>query len=59
MLLKLDGTLTLVGAPDALPVHPFSLIFKRRQFTGSLIGGISRDTGDAGFLRPTQPYRRR
>ena len=39
-LLKLDGTLTLVGAPDALPVHPFSLIFKRRQFAGSLIGGI-------------------
>lgn len=40
-LLKLDGTLTLVGAPDPLPVHPFSLIFKRRQFAGTLIGGIA------------------
>ncbi len=39
-LLKRDGTLTLVGAPPALPVEPFSLIFKRRQFAGSLIGGI-------------------
>lgn len=40
-LLKRDGTLTLVGAPqDALPVSAFSLIFKRRQFAGSLIGGI-------------------
>ena len=41
-LLKLDGTMTLVGAP-AEP-HPapgvFNLIFKRRQLAGSLIGGI-------------------
>ncbi len=41
-LLKLDGTMTLVGAP-AKP-HPspgvFNLIFKRRQLAGSLIGGI-------------------
>lgn len=41
-LLKRDATLTLVGAPeDPLPVAPFSLIFKRRQFAGSLIGGIA------------------
>ena len=41
-LLKRDGTLTLVGAPEnPLPVSAFSLIFKRRQFAGSLIGGIA------------------
>lgn len=40
-LLKRDGTLTLVGAPEHPPVvEPFSLIFKRRQYAGSLIGGI-------------------
>jgi uncharacterized zinc-type alcohol dehydrogenase-like protein len=40
-LLKHDGTLTLVGAPEEpLPVAAFNLIFKRRQFAGSLIGGI-------------------
>jgi Zn-dependent alcohol dehydrogenases len=41
-LLKLDGTLTLVGAPEhPLPVAPFSLIMPRRQFAGSGIGGIA------------------
>ena len=41
-LLKRDGTLCLVGAPeDPLPVAAFSVIFKRRQFAGSLIGGIA------------------
>lgn len=40
-LLKVDGTLTLVGAPmDPLPVTSFSLILGRRSFSGSLIGGI-------------------
>ncbi len=40
-LLKRDGTLTTVGAPEKpLPVGVFSLIFKRRQFAGSGIGGI-------------------
>jgi alcohol dehydrogenase (NADP+) len=30
-----------VGAPEHPPaVEPFSLIFKRRQYAGSLIGGI-------------------
>jgi uncharacterized zinc-type alcohol dehydrogenase-like protein len=41
-LLKRDGTLTLVGAPEnphPAP-HPFGLIFKRRSIAGSLIGGI-------------------
>jgi len=41
-LLKRDGTLVQVGAPEApLPVSVFNLIFKRRQFAGSLIGGIA------------------
>ncbi len=41
-LLKRDGTLTLVGAPEKpLPVSSFSLIFGRKILTGSLIGGIA------------------
>ncbi|AMY10794.1 putative zinc-type alcohol dehydrogenase-like protein YahK [Luteitalea pratensis] len=40
-LLKLDGTLTLVGAPERpLPVSAFSLLTGRRRFAGSGIGGI-------------------
>jgi uncharacterized zinc-type alcohol dehydrogenase-like protein len=40
-LLKRDGTLTLVGAPpEAMPLDAFSLIHRRRQLAGSLIGGI-------------------
>ncbi|NHO32156.1 NAD(P)-dependent alcohol dehydrogenase [Acetobacter fallax] len=40
-LLKLDGTLVQVGAPeDPLPVSVFSLLMKRRNFAGSIIGGI-------------------
>jgi alcohol dehydrogenase (NADP+) len=40
-LLKLDGTLTLVGAPEKpFPVAAFNLLFRRRQFAGSGIGGI-------------------
>lgn len=41
-LLKLDGTLTLVGAPEhPLPVAAFNLILPRRNFAGSGIGGIA------------------
>ena len=41
-LLKLDGTLTLVGAPEQpLPVSAFNLIMGRRSFAGSAIGGIA------------------
>jgi len=41
-LLKLDGTLALVGAPgEPLAVSAFSVIFPRRQLAGSLIGGIA------------------
>lgn len=41
-LLKHDGTMTLVGAPDEPHPSPgvFNLILKRRQLAGSLIGGI-------------------
>jgi uncharacterized zinc-type alcohol dehydrogenase-like protein len=40
-LLKRDATMCLVGGPETdLPVTPFALIFKRRSFAGSLIGGI-------------------
>ena len=41
-LLKLDGTLTLVGAPEhPLPVASFALIGGRRRLAGSAIGGIA------------------
>jgi alcohol dehydrogenase (NADP+) len=41
-LLGRDGNLTLVGAPEEpLPVAAFGLIFGRRSFSGSAIGGIA------------------
>ena len=41
-LLKLDGTLVLVGAPEhPLPVSVFNLLLPRRNFAGSAIGGIA------------------
>jgi alcohol dehydrogenase (NADP+) len=41
-LLKRDGTLVLVGAPEKpLPVAAFSIIPRRRQLSGSMIGGIA------------------
>ena len=41
VLLKRDGTLTQVGLPaEPLAVQVSSLIFGRRNFSGSLIGGI-------------------
>ena len=41
-LLKRDGTLVLVGAPEKpLAVSPFSIIPRRRQLSGSMIGGIA------------------
>ncbi|RYB02327.1 NAD(P)-dependent alcohol dehydrogenase [Lichenibacterium ramalinae] len=40
--LKRDATLCQVGAPDKpLSTNVFGLIFKRRNFAGSLIGGIA------------------
>ncbi len=41
-LLKRDGNLTLVGAPEKpLPVAAFGLIFGRKSLSGSPIGGIA------------------
>jgi alcohol dehydrogenase (NADP+) len=41
-LLRVDGALTLVGAPpQPLPVSAFSLIMGRRSLSGSNIGGIA------------------
>ena len=40
-LLRRDGNITLVGAPDKpLPVSAFNLIFARRSLSGSPIGGL-------------------
>jgi uncharacterized zinc-type alcohol dehydrogenase-like protein len=42
-LLRRDGTMVLVGAPEQPHPSPsvFALIFKRRSIAGSLIGGIA------------------
>ena len=41
-LLVRDGNITMVGAPEKpLPVNVFGLIFQRRSFSGSPIGGIA------------------
>lgn len=41
-LLRPDGTITIVGAPEKpLEVSAFSLLMGRRNLSGSLIGGIS------------------
>ncbi len=43
-LLKLDGTLVVVGVPDKpLLIHPFPLIMKRRSYSGSVIGSIKEN----------------
>ncbi len=40
-LLKLDGTMVLVGLPEhPLPILPFNVVLHRRSLAGSLIGGI-------------------
>lgn len=42
-LLKLDGTMVIVGVPEkALELQAFPLISKRRRLAGSLIGGIEQ-----------------
>jgi len=41
-LLRRDGNITLVGAPEKpLSVSAFALLFRRRSLSGSLIGGIA------------------
>lgn len=61
-LLKLDGTLTLVGAPEQpLPVAAFNLIMPRRNFAGSGIGGIAETQemldfcGERGIVCDIEP----
>jgi uncharacterized zinc-type alcohol dehydrogenase-like protein len=40
-LLRRDGTLTLVGAPEKpMPIGSFNLLMGRRSLSGSIIGGI-------------------
>jgi alcohol dehydrogenase (NADP+) len=40
-LLRRDGTLTLVGAPEKpMPIASFNLLMGRRSLSGSIIGGI-------------------
>ena len=41
-MLKRDGNITMVGAPEKpLQVGVFGLLFRRRSFSGSIIGGIA------------------
>jgi uncharacterized zinc-type alcohol dehydrogenase-like protein len=45
-LLRLDGTMCLVGLPDApVSITPFSIITNRRSFAGSMIGGMPETQG--------------
>jgi uncharacterized zinc-type alcohol dehydrogenase-like protein len=40
-LLKLDGSMVLVGAPpQPSPIYTLGLLFRRRRLSGSIIGGI-------------------
>jgi uncharacterized zinc-type alcohol dehydrogenase-like protein len=55
-LLKRDGTLCLVGAPEHPHPSPaiFNLIFKRRQIAGSLIGSIKETQEMLDFCAKNQ-----
>jgi alcohol dehydrogenase (NADP+) len=39
-LLKLNGTMVLVGLPNPASISAFSLVGRRRSLAGSMIGGI-------------------
>jgi len=42
-LLRLNGTLCLVGLPDEpVSISPFAIITNRRSFAGSMIGGMAQ-----------------
>ncbi|WP_294196976.1 NAD(P)-dependent alcohol dehydrogenase [uncultured Sphingomonas sp.] len=53
MLLKRDGTMTLVGVPEEPHPSPSvgNLVFKRRALAGSLIGGIAETQEMLDFCR--------
>lgn len=53
MLLKRDGTMTLVGVPEEPHPSPSvgALVFKRRAIAGSLIGGIAETQEMLDFCR--------
>ena len=58
-MLKTKGAMVCVGLPPTPAQIPaFSMIFFGRNFAGSLIGGISRNTGNAGLLCRQQYYLR-
>ena len=40
-LLKVDGTMVLLGIPGPSPLSAFPLVWRRRKLAGSLIGGIA------------------
>ena len=53
-LLKLDGTMTLIGAPEKpLPVAAFSLLMGRHSLAGSCIGGIAETQEMLDFCADT------
>ena len=59
-LLRLDGNLTLVGAPaKPLALSSFALIFGRRSLSGSNIGGIAETQEMLDFCGAAQHHRRR
>jgi uncharacterized zinc-type alcohol dehydrogenase-like protein len=53
VLLKRDGTMTLVGVPAEPHPSPSvgNLVFRRRQLAGSLIGGIAETQEMLDFCR--------
>src|SRR6266480_4575472 len=54
-LLGVDGNLTLVGAPaEPLGVTAFSLIARRRSFSGSMIGGVPETQEMLVFCNDTE-----
>ena len=59
-LLRRDGNLTLVGAPEKpFAVSAFALIFGRRSLSGSLIGGIAETQEMLDFCGAHKHHRRR
>ena len=51
--LALEGVLVLIGymGPLGTPVNTGGVVHGRRAISGSFIGGVARDPGDAQFLR--------